>query len=416
MAVTASYLVQWVEYFKEKHDSDLMKKIGYFYGVSEGNTLEHFGRSLVPKLNELGYELVPINLTSKNLTQDLLTLIHQSPIFTFGYAGMGIDIKFIANNKEIDFCNYSGIPLISLYGDSPAYVEHLHLQNSHKQIGLYGFREHLALRKSFGRIVGGVGLSIPHIIENTKVDIRKKTNKDSPIVFLKNIHSHTKTLNYWNENYPTRIKDFLFETSLYLEESIETSTHTTIVDCVDKYIDQIGLDGEILHKLRLKLISELDKYIRGFKANFFANIFLDYPVEIHGSGWDQINLSNKIGKIISEVDYIRSESIILESMAQVSLSPNTEGGWHDRILRAAGAKRICISNYSQDEITENTFLSNLAFKLTEDSIRTRLDWLIDNREELIELGENFHKEISHRFSVEKFIANLEEHASIAKAI
>ncbi len=393
-----------------------MKKIGYFYGVSEGNTLEHFGRSLVPKLSELGYELIPINVTSKNLTQDLLSLIHQSPIFTFGYAGIGIDIKFLTNNKEINFCNYSGIPLISLYGDSPAYVEYLHLQNSHKQIGLYGFKEHLALRKSFGKIEGGVGLSIPCVIDNTKADISKKANKDSPIVFLKNIHSHTKTLKYWNENYPKRIKDFLLETSLYLEESIEKSTHTTIVDCVDKYIYQVGLDGEILHKLRLKLISELDKYMRGFKAKFFANIFLDYPVEIHGSGWDQINLSNKIGKIISEVDYVKSESIILESMAQVNLSPNTEGGWHDRILRSAGAKKICISNYSQDEITENTYLSNLTFNLTEDSIRTRLDWLFDNREELIDLGKNFHKEISNRFSVEKFISKLEECANIAKAI
>jgi hypothetical protein len=140
---------------------------------------------------------------------------------------------------------------------------------------------------------------------------------------------------------------------------------------------------------------------------------LDYPIEIHGSGWDHLDLTNKIGNVYSDVNYLVSEEHINNSLAQVNMSPNTSGGFHDRILRSYGAKTLCLSDYSHEESLIFRFSEQMRYQLNDDSIRESIEWALNNRSEVIELGKNISEKMENTFSVE---ASFQQMLEIAAAV
>lgn len=393
-----------------------MKTIGFFHGMSEGNVLENFGTAIAPKLNQLGFNLVPVNLfNNPRLTENLIALIQKDPLFIFGYAGIGVDIKLIVNNKEVGFCEHTNIPLISLYGDSPSYREDLHIQNSRLQVGLYGFKEHLDFRKTLGNVHGTVAYGTSSILELNRPLVDIKTKRNGNLTFLKNNFSHHDIYEKWKLNSSEMVSEFLFDTSALLRSSFNNVSHSDIVTEVDNFIKSLNIFGNATHKLRLYLIRELDIYIRAYKANYLADILLDYPVQIHGSGWKHLDLYNKKGSIFSVVDYKKSEDHINNSLAQLSLSPNTIDSWHDRVLRSLGAKTLCLSNFSSQEVMEFQIPSTISYQLNEESIRSTIEWSLNHRDDVIDLGYFLHDKLSTIFSVEAFLANMINIVAILKS-
>ena len=238
-----------------------MKTIGFFHGMSEGNVLENFGTAIAPKLNQLGFNLVPVNLfNNPRLTENLIALIQKDPLFIFGYAGIGIDIKLIVNNKEVGFCEHTNIPLISLYGDSPSYREDLHIQNSRLQVGLYSFKEHLDFRKTLGNVHGTVAYGTSSNFELNRPLVDIKTKRNGNLTFLKNNFSHHDIYEKWKLNSSEMVSEFLFDTSAFLRSSFNNVSHSDIVTEVDNFIKSLNIFGNATHKLRLYLIRELDIY------------------------------------------------------------------------------------------------------------------------------------------------------------
>jgi hypothetical protein len=159
-----------------------MLNIGFIYGRSEGNVLEQFGKVIAPKLVAVGINLISIDIADKeNLKERLSQLIDLDPYFTFSFAGIGASLGLSTNNEDKNFWELTKIPFVSLYGDSPAYREDLHIQESSYIAGLYGFEEHLSLRKTLGEIIGRVGLARPYILENNK-PLNFMEKKDGKII------------------------------------------------------------------------------------------------------------------------------------------------------------------------------------------------------------------------------------------
>jgi hypothetical protein len=180
----------------------------------------------------------------------------------------------------------------------------------------------------------------------------------------------------------------------------------------EQEIDKYGGNSQ---NIRLLLVRELDGFTRQLRTSFIANILLDYPVKFYGSGWEDLDLANKKGQIFSDVNFLNSDNYINESLAQFNLSPNTNGGWHDRILRSAGAKTLCISNYSTEEISSLGLPESISFELNEESIRSRVEWLLEHRSEVVDLGISVSEIISKEFSLKSSFNQMIELSDLVKS-
>ena len=395
-----------------------MINVGFFYGISEGNVLEHFGKSIASSLLNIDISLHTIDLKdSANLNSNLNTLLNLNPEFCFSFAGIGSNFNPIINNQEQNLWGHLKIPFISLFGDSPAHYEDLHKQISRYQIGLYGFKEHLSLRKTLGNLSGGVGLARPYVIKNKNKPLNKQQKRDGAIVFLKNNLSHKKTMSNWTQIQSKILKNFLLKTGKALEHEFNKHDHQSLVSIVDDFMSEQEIDegGGYSQNIRLFLVSQLDGFTRQLRTSFIANILLDYPVKFYGSGWEDIDLANKKGQIFSDVNFLNSDNYINESLAQFNLSPNTNGGWHDRILRSAGAKTLCISNYSTEEISSLGLPESISFELNEESIRSRIEWLLEHRSEVVDLGISVSEIISNEFSLKSSFNQMIELSDLVKS-
>ena len=391
-------------------------KIGFVYGHSEGQVLENFGKQIAPELASFGITLLTVDMTdAASFSKNIIELAQQNPLFVFGYAGIGSKIDVSGNGLQANLWEQFGVPFISLYGDSPSYMmEILHIQKSRWEVGLYGFSEHLEYRKTSGPAPGLLGKA-PYWNLNLNTNLDYSRKKNGPLIFLKNNYNHEEIILNWKRIHSFKIKNFLLETGDYLISNHSKKSHADVVFLVDNFLSTLHLFGSGLNNLRNYLVSQLDRFIRGYRANFLAKILLDYPVQIHGSGWEHLDTTNAVGNIFSDVNYELSNSYIASALATLNISPNTLGGLHDRHARSFGAGTLCISNYSVSEINDLMLPNAASYLLEESSIRESIEWALNNRNEVIEVGKDVANKMATNFSLDKGFSSLIEIASIMRA-
>jgi hypothetical protein len=211
------------------------------------------------------------------------------------------------------------------------------------------------------------------------------------------------------------LRNFLLEMGSVIECEFYKHDHQTLLSIIDNFLSDQEIQGDYSSNIRLFLMAELDRFIRSIKANFLANILLDYPIQIHGSGWEDLDITNKTGQIFSDVDYLSSDNYINESLVQFNLSPNTSGGWHDRILRSAGSGTLCISNYSKEEMDRLSLPEHVSFELNEESIRSRIAWILGHKSEVVDLGISVSEIISNEFSLKSSFNQMIELSDLVKS-
>jgi hypothetical protein len=390
-------------------------KIGFVYGYSEGQVLEKFGKQIASELATFGITLHTVDMRdSDSFLKNIIELAQQDPLFVFGYAGIGSKIDVSVNGVVANLWEQAKVPFISFYGDSPSYVEALHIQKSRWEVGLYGFPEHLEYRKTSSPVTGLLGKA-PYWNLNLNTNLDYSHKKNGSLIFLKNIHNHEEIIVNWGKIQSLEIKNFLLEASDYLISNHSKKSHADVVLLVDNFVLTLNLFGSGLNNLRNYLVSQLDLFIRGYRTNFIAKILLDYPVQIHGSGWEHLDTTNSVGKIFSDVNYELSNSYITNALATLNISPNTSSGLHDRHARSFGAGTLCISNYSVNEVNDLMLPSAASYLLEESSIRESIEWALNNRGEVIELGKDLAEKMAANFSLDNGFNSLVEIATIIRA-
>jgi len=382
-----------------------MKKILFIHGYSAGDVLEHFGRSFVPAFAEYGVDLIVVNVGARDAVLALKGAIQQKPDLAFGFAGVGKDITTNRGN----IWDVSQIPFISFYTDSPGYFFDAHVQQSRWMVGLYGFAEHLAFRQTLPFIGGSVGLAPPIPLPLgegvlQRIDFKEKLKGD--IIFLKNGNDPQKLLSIWDASLPVSVTKILKELSHNLTADLDNSDHKQIVQQVDAAINQHGLDLGGFSRLRLFLVAQLDDFVRRVKSEMLVRVLLKYPVKVYGANWDYLRNEVNASSLQGLRDYLPSDDLINQALAMFHVSPNTNTGWHDRQLRAFGAETFYLTN-SQHELPQSTKKTGQGlYTFTEDSIKENIEWVLDNRSEVIERGRTEAVIANQHFSFKNLLDKL----------
>jgi hypothetical protein len=395
-----------------------MRKIVMMNGISQGDTLGGIGRSFEGTCNELGYDFVEINLAKmETVVSDFRCKVLGHKIeFGFGFMGIGSDLSCTDKTGKIgNFWETTSTPFLSFCGDSPAHFFDRHVARSPNFASLYGFPEHLALRKRLPQINGLVGTSpftALNILHRDELDFKRKAS--GQLVFLKNTHDPEALRRNWTTCMQPKCLQALQEIASELASNLQDDTANQIDNVVTDYFLERGVDITSLVKLRLFFISHLDHYLRYLKAEMVAKALLDFPVHIRGTGWDNIDFSGKRASYVKDCNYNESRDLIRHSLGLIDMSPNTALAPHDRVLRAYGAYTLCLTNEQEFFRRDLPHHAGFSFRFDPEAIQTKVADVLAHPAYYVDLGIETAECFRNIYPPEVAIGQLIELASLIR--
>jgi hypothetical protein len=367
---------------------DEVDKVLFLSGTTRGGTLEGIGRAFAPVLKQMDLELVEISL----LKPDPLLPLLQSPDslkirFVLSCAGMGIDLSVQQNGQNINIWQETGIPFVTLLGDSPSYFFDRHTVASNHFISLYSFAEHCELRRRLPGRKGPIGILPPILLDQIapeNLDLQAK--REGTLLFLKNGKDPAEIRKMWVAGTAQQVRRALFELADELERCLDCASGNRIDDMVTQYFIERDFDIERLVNLRLFFIAQLDDYIRAVKATRMVEWLMDFPVQIRGNNWGHIDFSGKKATYIDDCNYVDSIQLIRNSLGTIDVSANTASMPHDRVLRAYGSCTLCLTNGGQTFTAELPYEDELTFSFNKESLQSKVAGLLADKSSAVDKG------------------------------
>ena len=364
------------------------EKVLFLSGKTRGATLEGIGRSFYNNLRKFDIELVELNLLDlPGLLASLKTFDLSEIRFVLSGAGAGMDLSVVLQEKAVLLWDELRIPFITLHGDSPAYFFDRHVVPSSNFVSLYAFAEHHELRRRLPKRCGPTGVLPPILlneISSSDLDVHAKT--DGTLLFLKNGKDPSQVKRLWSTCLNATVCTYLMEMAAELEDDLDSGRGDQIDDMVTQYLENLGVDSEHLVKVRLFCIAQLDDYLRAVKATRMAEILAEFPVHIRGNDWHHVNFTGKRATYIDRCDYAESIGLIRSSLGLIDMSANTASCPHDRVMRAFGARALCLTNAGQQFFRGLPYEEELTFRYEGDSLRERVAHLLANKKQAVEYG------------------------------
>jgi hypothetical protein len=388
----------------------------FLSGTTRGATLEGIGRSLASGFNEFGIEFVEISLLDSD---EFLAKVHALDFGTvklvFSFVSMGMDVLMNrSDGTSFNLWKTLGMPFLSVHGDSPAYFFDRHVVRDNYVVSLYGFTEHLELRKRLPCINGPVADVWPIVVNETpRHEINFKAKRNGSLIFLKNGKDPAQLRKLWRSVLGRRMVQAMEELASELEANLDNPGNNQIDDLVTRYFGEQGFDVEGLIKLRLFFIAQLDDYLRAVKCTRMVEALLNFPVEIRGNDWGHVDFTGKKAKYIDECDFTKSTGLIRNSLGIIDMSPNTGSRPHDRVMRAYGAYTLCLTN-KQQFLDELPHQERLGFQFEKESFQERVADILSHRSDAVEMGVEVAETYRRLHPTEQLIGKMLDWASLVR--
>jgi hypothetical protein len=386
-----------------------MKTVLFLSSTSRGGALNATALSFADMYRAHGYDFEFIDPKTDSEVKRFKEILHLKKVsFAMGMAGFTYDATLPKKDgTNVNLWETLGIPFFSLLGDAPSYFFDRHVSLTPAHALLYGFPDHLVLRKRLPCIKGAIA-TMPPVAMNAvpfeSIDFAKKL--EGRLLFLKNGNDAPALVRAWQQSLPPNVAKALIEMADALTngDAIDECHGTQIDDMIIAYYAQCGIDIDTLPKLRVLLHAHLDDYARRIKSALIARTLMDFPVVIHGENWEHLDFSKKRCTFIPGSDFERSNQMMRESLGVIDMSPNTGLALHDRVTRSFGAYTYCMTN--EQQILSEALPSlhqQMTFRFNRDSIAERVNEAINNPRRTIEIGAEGAEIFRARYTEENFV-------------
>jgi len=393
-----------------------LDKVVFLSGTTRGATLEGIGRSLADSFRECGLECLEISLLDgRNLLENIRSIPFEQVRFVFSWVSMGMDLVGNgANGRVFNLWRELRVPFLCLHGDSPAYFFDRHVVPGDNFVSLYGFDEHMVLRKRLPGLCGVMGSVFPMVLDpmvQAEVDVQAR--KRGTLLFLKNGKDPARLRRLWKSCLDTFLLSSMLEMACHLERHLDDGTCDQVDDVVMAYFRERGFDLEHQVKTRLFFVAQLDDYVRAEKSTRMAEALREMPVEIRGNDWGHVDFRGGRATYIDECDYSKSIGLIRSSLGLIDMSPNTVSKPHDRMMRAFGSYSACLTN-RQQWVEELPHAARLMFQFQKESIQDRVAYVLAHRDEALEMGMEMAEAYRQRHPSAQLVQQLLDYASLAR--
>ena len=390
-------------------------------GQGGNDAINGLMRCISELLDESGYTVHFYDMaraTPDDMSRLATLLAGGTVAFAASFLGIGHDLEARPQGAPgpVNVWDYTGIPLLKLHGDSPAYFLERHGDVPASGVNAYYFDEHLAFRQWMLPASSSIAAMVdPYFASDTplsSIDFAKR--RHGTLVFVKNGGDPRELMALWPRQLPETISDQLIELALEIEKPGLRAGRFLIHEFVVDYLDSKRIDTHALRPLVRLYVAQLDDYLRRVKSTMIGRALLRFPVTVQGAGWDHVDFSRAKARHAPPLDFGASETVYQNELGIIDMSPNIDGGAHDRMFRAAGAYAFALTNKCSWLEKVCPELNARAFEFDEASIASSVERALAKPAECTALGEAFGKAYRRHYSRTGWVDRLSALADISR--
>ncbi len=379
---------------------------------SENDAINFSMTSVSDCLQNFNYHIEYFDLTHfdrEGLDRFFATISSDKVAFGLTWCGIGQDIETIATGaSKQNAWEYFNVPLLKFHGDSLAYFIERHMDTPSNAVNVYGCQEQIDFHKLIfpdSRCISAIAdPCIYYDTDEKTIDFSKKAK--GKLFFLKNSRDPSSLQFYWRNQLSPEIGKQLRDISCEVITAGLRPGKISIHDIVIDYLEERKIDIRCNISLLCFYVAQMDDYLRRVKSTMIAQALLPFPVVILGQGWDYLDTTKAVATIAPSQDPKTTESIYLDQLGIVDMSPNIDTGCHDRMCRAAGTYSFVLAN-------QTTWLNNLLPAMNEagytfhpDQIQTAVSNALKDPDRCIELGRQYGRAFRDQYESGEFVGKL----------
>lgn len=323
---------------------------------------------------EIGETAITVDVTEQAEIEHLADLMRTSRVrFAVTWLGALQDLSFqLSSTKElVNGFEVSGVPLIKIQGDIPAYFRARHRDVPKNSASLYQADEFLTYRRLFMPEATAIAAMLPPMpmmpTQRSQVDLKRRAK--GPLIFQKNGNSPSELEGLWRERLPKSVAALLFDLADAIRSPGLAPGRLDIGSYVAAFlksvlnVDPPGNDAVAL------LTAQIDDYLRRVKSTMIAEALLDFPIVVQGSYWDHVDFRGRVATRIPGGSVRANGEEVESRLGVIDMSPNVDTWPHDRIQRAVGSYSLVLTNEQSWLRSDFPGFEAMLFRFDPDSIR-----------------------------------------------
>jgi hypothetical protein len=355
----------------------ILRWAGSTYGAL-GGILDLMAR----ELTSMGFNVAIFTTANPDWPHELIGVLKQGGIsFALTMSGIGTDLA--VDGKLI--WETAKVPLFNWNCDHPCYFAQRHSIRNPYVLHGYVFPDHARysirhLRPNGAAFSVHIGIPPRSYFPHAPLP---PASRNGRILFAKSGMDINQIEASWR-GYGPVLQQIAFAAA---EELFLRST-ADFLPTLQRIAEPAGLFLDGNSRLAMRLIRDLDEYIRYKRADLVTNTLRRYPVDIFGSGWDHIrNGSNAAAtdgaKFHDAVTWPGMIEQLPNYLGCLSINPLVEDSVHDRVFFALAAGVVPISDSNGFSRARMPALEPYSFTFTTERIEQAVEAVLANPVEAI---------------------------------
>jgi hypothetical protein len=366
-----------------------------------GGMLDLAGQELV----EAGYRVDMLSIEQPEWGDKLRDILARDGGATFALTMSGVGTQLTVDGRLL--WEHVKLPLFNWNCDHPCYYASRHINNSRYLLHGYVFPDHARYNIEYLNPTGvayTAHLAMPQRrrFANAPLPLARRNGR---ILFLKSGRDTNAIEARWRRALPF-CRDIMFEAA-------EALFHATTADFVPT-IRSIGeRHGVVLHpsnSIALDVIQEVDAYIRFKRTNLVLRAVRDYPVDVHGVGWEWFPWDGAKARYLGPMACAATMATLPGYLGALSVNPLVDLSVHDRVFHAivAGVPPCSDSNvFSRATLPA---LERYAFRFTPDSVTQAVDALLSDPRAALDATEATYQALQPRYTLRHSVLHIAQAA------
>lgn len=354
------------------------------------------------ELDRLGHEVKMLDLLAPDFSARMNALLpRKAETMALGFSGIGLDIH-TADGRL--FWDVAEIPVFTWFCDHPCYFNRRHALESRYTAHGYVFPDHAAFNRDHLGANGGVfathmGIPDPGFFGGLPPDKR-----NGRLIFAKSGWNPAAMERNWRKAMPPKLFAILFDAIAEARGKTCGAFPKIIVDTAERHLVYLKPGGDLFNVL----LTRLDNYTRGVRTREVGEMLADYPVDIIGGGWSDLDVTGKPARVFGAMTFDAMRERLGSYLGAVSLNPNIDLSVHDRVFFALGAGTVPVFDANRFSATEMPHLSRVTFGQDTASVAAAVEALLADPATAQAAAAATLTEMYPRFSMQRSVQEIHE--------
>lgn len=391
-----------------------MKVVILNWSAGENDPFTVVNASIRQHFRACGKNVEVVEISEHNWPARIAEIAPAGVEFAFSRQGLGSHIPVGKQGESL--WDILKIPLVCIHADHPCHMPLNHQLESRYCFHLYTNADFARYsNRHFRRVRSASVIDIPQLFREPRLEHRA----GDYFVVAKNINDPSDTERAWQERLPKQVFDAFMLAAETLKSRITGESYVEMHDVLDDLIAQHNLEclspsANIVgyHDYH----SQLDHYLRSYKAMAAVAALRDFPIRIYGRGWERVAQGASPSHTFeSGRNMADSQFLYYSRFGLIDISPSKR--LHDRARRAMvnGSPFLSSANL-EDSFANIERFDRLFFSFRSYELPDKCAAVLRDPDEHLAVAQQFADTYDGRFHVEDFVNRIDDLAKLASTV